>query len=177
MALCDGMGSGKRAAIDSTMSVKVLERVLKSGFDCDMAINSLNAALILNSDEERFASVDLSIIDLFTGHCRILKSGAPPTFVKQGGRVEKLSAKSLPVGILENTAPEYLEADLSKGDMVVMVSDGVIGTEDEAFILEILKNYTGFNMTALSDLILNQAQKRFNNCCPDDMTVISLIMQ
>jgi stage II sporulation protein E len=177
MALCDGMGSGKRAAIDSTMSVKVLERVLKSGFDCDMAINSLNAALILNSDEERFASVDLSIIDMFTGHCRILKSGAPPTFVKLGGRVEKLSAKSLPVGILENTAPEYLEADLSKGDMVVMVSDGVIGTEDEAFILEILKNYTGFNMTALSDLILNQAKKRFNNCCPDDMTVISLIMQ
>lgn len=177
MALCDAMGSGKRAAIDSNMSIKVLERVLKSGFDCDMAINSLNAALILNSDEERLTSVDLSLIDLFTGHCRILKSGSPPTFVKMGARVEKLSAKSLPVGILENIATEELEVTLSKGDMVVMVSDGIIGTEDDTFILEIMKNYAGFDMTALSDLILSQAKKRFKGCCPDDMTVISLIMQ
>ena len=177
LSLCDAMGSGKRAALDSTMAVKVLERVLKSGFDCDMAINSLNAALILNSDEERLSSVDLSIIDLTSGRCQMVKAGASPTFVKAGTKVEKYAAKSLPVGILENARPEYMETTLSKGDLVVMVSDGIIGAQDETFLLEILKNHTGYDMTALANLILTQAKNRFHGACPDDMTVIALVMQ
>lgn len=177
MALCDAMGSGKRAAIDSSLSVKVLERVLKSGFDCEMALTSLNTALLLNSDEERFAGVDLALIDLFTGHCRMLKSGAPPTYIRQNGKVERFMAKSLPVGILENASPEYLETTLVKGDLVVMVSDGIIGSEEDGFLLEILKNHAGQDMAALCEKIISEAKKRFNNSCPDDMTVISLIMQ
>ena len=63
MALSDGMGSGEKAKKSSSTVIKMLERLLTTGFDKNVSIGLINSAVKLNSDEETYATIDLSVID------------------------------------------------------------------------------------------------------------------
>lgn len=81
VALSDGMGTGPEARKSSQIAVKMLERLLMSGFDKDTSIDLINTT-IMNTDEEIFATLDIAIIDLYNGKVEFIKNGACPTYVK-----------------------------------------------------------------------------------------------
>lgn len=126
VALSDGMGSGETAFRESTMVVEMLEELLEAGFPVKTAIQMMNTALVIGRDEVHFSTIDVSLFDLYSGKCEILKAGASVTFIKRREQVEVVSSVSLPIGVLQDIEIDVVEKVLHAGDFVIMVTDGVM---------------------------------------------------
>ena len=145
----DGMGSGSEAAITAGVSTEILRRLLEAGVEPKQALEMLNRFLsrARNGDgAESSSTVDLLCLDKLTGRAVFLKSGAAPTYIKRGTNIFKLNGASLPIGILLSVDVGQIEVEARDGDMIVQVSDGVTGEEDECLWL---LNY--LNSTAVTD--------------------------
>ena len=123
MALSDGMGSGPRAKKSSSTVIKMLKRLLTTGFDKDVSISLINSSVNLNSNEETYATIDICVFDLVTGNIEFIKNGACPTFIKSNNKVEIVKAISLPAGIVDNIDLVVYDKDLRGGEIVIMCSD------------------------------------------------------
>ncbi len=81
MLLCDGMGTGKPAAVDGQMAAKLTAQLLQAGFAAESAARLVNVALGLkNAGQESGATLDLLTLDLYTGRAGLFKAGRPPAF-------------------------------------------------------------------------------------------------
>lgn len=76
-------------------------------------------------EDERFSTVDLADVDLWTGNVYSEKLGACASWVVRGSHMKKVEGASLPLGILEEAAATSTQYRLHSGDILVMVSDGV----------------------------------------------------
>lgn len=133
--LSDGMGSGRRAAQLSGICTVFLQKMLTTGGDTGVILRMLNDFLAAGAVGEVSATVDLLEIDLFTGEGTFWKSGAAPSFVYREGNLLRLSSRTAPVGILSETDVQKTAFRLYSGDVVVMLSDGVVdGHEDGEFL-------------------------------------------
>ncbi len=61
VALSDGMGNGERAKMESSTALTILQQLLQSGMDEELAIKSVNSVLLLRSTEEMFATIDVAL--------------------------------------------------------------------------------------------------------------------
>ena len=138
MMLSDGMGSGKEAALTSGMAVGILERLIRSGADLESALRMLNQ-MIRSTERECSATVDIAEFDLLTGEARFIKSGAAPSFVLRNGSIFRLQSKTVPIGIMRALDAESISFTLEPGDSVVMMSDGVAHSyEDAPWLLDLM---------------------------------------
>ncbi|MBR4979269.1 MAG: SpoIIE family protein phosphatase, partial [Clostridia bacterium] len=79
--ICDGMGSGREAALSSRLCSVFLERMIDTRAEKSIVLELLNNALISQNDEnESFSTVDFFEADLLTGKCSFIKAGAAPTY-------------------------------------------------------------------------------------------------
>ncbi len=73
--ISDGMGSGPQAGRESEAAVELIEKFTSAGFSKITAINTVNSIMTLRfSEEEKFSTIDLSSIDLYTGEIDFLES-------------------------------------------------------------------------------------------------------
>ena len=126
MILCDGMGTGRPAAVDGNLAAELTARLLKAGFTAELAARLVNVALALKSEDESGATLDLISVDLYTGTARLFKAGAAPGFLVHGGRVRAVGDASLPIGILGGVNGQSQVTHLAAGDYAVLVSDGLL---------------------------------------------------
>ena len=172
MILSDGMGSGSRAAVDSSMASSLTSQLIQAGFDYDTALNIVNSSLLVKSGEETLATLDITTFDLFTGKTEFLKAGAAPTFIKRAGHIGRIEAKSMPVGILRGAEFEHHSLTLNAGDLVVMVSDGFTATGNDWVLSEIELFSEKLGPQALAKQIANEAKRRRIDGHEDDITVL-----
>ena len=177
LAISDGMGSGQTAKKSSSTVIKMLEKLLKTGFDNEISIGLINSAVNLNSNEETYATIDISIIDLNKGNIEFVKNGACPTFIKSGNKVEVVKAVSFPAGILDKIDMVVYDKDLKENDIIIMCSDGIIESNTEyknkeIWLKELLENITTNDVQKISDIILQEAIDNGYGMAKDDMTVI-----
>ncbi len=169
--LCDGMGSGDAAMLESRLTARLFSEFLKAGFEKGTALNMINSALALKADQESFSTVDLLEIDLETGVCEFMKIGSAESFLKTKSNIEVISSKALPVGILENIEVTAERFQLLPGDVILMVSDGVgeagAGVLKNDWIKKLLL-MENRNDEELSKLILVGAKTKMKFA--DDMT-------
>ena len=182
LILSDGMGSGKLAAAESAMTVKFLERLLAAEFDVDTAVRTVNSMLMLRTPDESFATVDMAIIDTYTGEAEFLKIGSAPSFIKRVREVRTVQSATLPIGILHQIEIEPIRLTLTQGDIVVMVSDGVAdavtrGVEKEWWIANFLRRLHSSEPQVIADRILKEAQDLAGATRRDDMTVLVMRLQ
>ncbi|MEG0771630.1 MAG: SpoIIE family protein phosphatase, partial [Clostridia bacterium] len=170
IALSDGMGTGKMASADSTLTVSFLEQLLKDGFPKDAALKLVNSALILKSKDEECATIDIAAINLVNGKTDFLKAGAAPSFVKHKNTVYKLGCSSLPVGIVNKIDFEKNSCDLKGGDILLMVSDGITAVGEKK-IAEILTDFKSDDLNALVTTIIMQTIALSSS--PDDLTALA----
>ncbi len=177
LALSDGMGSGHSAAVQSKATVDMLESFLESGIDKDMAINLINSVLVLGSEEDITCTIDMSIVDLFSGEVEFVKIGAAPTYIRRESKVDIIRSVSLPAGILPGIDAELARRNVRSGDMIIMVTDGIVDSmaDEEAGDRRLLKHIQlieSLNPQEVADSILTEASK----CCADkpcdDLTVL-----
>lgn len=175
LAIADGMGSGKEARESSKFAIKMIKKLLSSGFEKEESLGLINSSLELNTSNETYTSLDLSILDLYTGQAEIIKSGACNTYIKNKKNIRKVSLESLPVGITERAELQSKTITVEEGDILLMCSDGVLDSKNEIkkdWIEEFLRNVSTNNVQKLADFILAEAIDNSYGIAKDDMTVI-----
>lgn len=123
--ICDGMGTGAKAAVSSGLAVALLEKLLKAGFGIEAAVNTVNTSLISKSGDECSVTLDLLAFDLYTGRAELYKCGAQSSVVKRKGKISDVSCASLPLGILSEIDIAQSVSSLGMGDVALICSDGV----------------------------------------------------
>ncbi len=174
LALSDGMGSGPNAKRNSQIAIKMLKRLLMSGFDKEVSLQLINSTIFLNTTQEMYATLDISILDLYTGNMEIVKNGAVPTYIKNQSKIQKIDSQSLPAGIVENMELVVHDIDLKAGDIIVMCTDGIVDAkkDDPQWIEELLQQIQTDNVQKIADLILTEAMDYNYGLPKDDMTVM-----
>ena len=177
LALSDGMGSGPEARKSSKIAIKMLERLLTSGFEKDTSIKLINSTLSANTEEDMYATLDIQILDLYSGNIEFIKNGACPTYIKRDKEVQILKSESLPTGILEDIDLEVYDKDLEDGDIIVMCSDGILDSNTEylnkeLWVKYLLEDIQTDDVQKIADIIVNEARDNDYGSEKDDMTVI-----
>lgn len=176
LTLSDGMGSGKLACDESESVVELLEQLIDAGFKEDSAIKLINSILVSRSESSMFSTVDMSIINLYTGICEFIKIGASTTYIKRDNWVESISSTTLPVGMFQKVDYDAITKKMYDGDFIIMVTDGVldcITVEDkEKEMEEIIMSIKSKNPQEVANQILAKAIQYNENKAIDDMTVL-----
>ncbi len=173
--ISDGMGSGTDASLTSDICALFLEKMLSAGNRVELSVRMLNSLIRQKNSgtgDECSATVDLMELDLMSGQAVFAKNGASPTYVVRGGKVYKLRSRTLPIGILKDSDPQLLRFRMHPGDVVVMVSDGVTGGNDECpWLIDLLSDPLPESMDHLRLKILRHA---LASGSPDDLSAIAV---
>ncbi|MGE5508106.1 MAG: stage II sporulation protein E [Chitinophagales bacterium] len=179
VVLSDGMGIGPEAALESNAAIDVLTQLMKAGFEREFAVRTVNSILLLRSPAESFATVDMMLFDLYSGEAEFVKIGACPTYIRRDGEVHTVEAASLPAGILSAIDVEVSRRVLRPGDLVVMVTDGLLGgdalranREGSDWVASALSRMTETDPAAVAQQLLAQARASRGEPAEDDMTVL-----
>lgn len=176
LIISDGMGSGGRAAVDGAMAAGITARLLRAGLEPDTVLKMVNTALLAKSGDESLTTLDVLQTDLFTGAIRVLKAGAAASLLKSGGRISRIEAPSLPIGILRETGFAVHTDTLTDGDVLMLMSDGVLD-KGLTWIEEYLRDAGDKSAQELADSVLEEALRRGNaEGHADDMTVAVLCL-
>ncbi|WP_157833471.1 stage II sporulation protein E [Desulfotruncus alcoholivorax] len=177
--MSDGMGSGPGAAAESRATLALLQQLLKSGFNQDLAVRILNSVMMCRLPEDNFTTADLLIVDLYTKNAEVIKIGASPSFFVHRSQVEVIKANSLPVGVVDDINVFSVTMNIAAGDMLVMVTDGVADvrpgeSEKDDWISAVLGEIIELPPQEVAELILRLAisSAGAGNRAADDMTVL-----
>lgn len=171
--ISDGMGTGSRAAIDSTMTASIAEKLISGGFSVSGAIKAVNSAMIMKSTDESIASVDCVCINTYTGIAHFYKSGAAISFIRSGNEIYVVRLESLPVGIIRNISPATESVALESADIILLVSDGVTAN-DCGWINDELLSWSTNSMEDLASHIASLALLRSDKLTRDDITAVAI---
>lgn len=181
--LSDGMGCGRQASGDSQESIALLKQLLLAGFAAETAVKTVNSLLLLRSERERFATVDVLVINKYTGEADFIKIGAPPAFIKRQSEVLVVRDDSLPLGIVEQVAARPIRVSLENGDFVVLMSDGILdipeerlpsGHTKESWVRSQIRLFSGKSPQSLAEHLAMMAMRLSGRTLHDDMTVVAV---
>lgn len=158
--ICDGMGSGNGAALTSALATLFLTRLLQAGGKADSSLRMLNGFMAARGRREAESSttVDLLRIDRVSGAAALYKCGASPTYLLRRGEVTRFSSHTAPLGILESLDAERLSFEVMPGDVLVQISDGFTGGEEEClWLADMLRTKWEGDAEAFARMALNRA--------------------
>jgi stage II sporulation protein E len=171
------MGSGPEAGEESEATVDLVEKLMEAGFNEEVTINTVNSIMGMRfAEDEKYATLDLSKINLYNGDSVFVKIGAAPTFIKRGHDVKAINSKNLPFGLVDEVDVEIIKEVLKPGDILVSVSDGILDIDtlnlgEVTWLEEYLKGINA-DSRELSERILEKAKSLSEGTIKDDMTVI-----
>ena len=170
-----GMGSGRAANEDSERVIELAEQLLQAGFSPRAALKLVNTVLLLTGKQERPATLDLCMVDLYSGVLEAMKLGAVATFIIGRDAVDTLESDHVPAGILNPVEPVLLSRKLWEDEKIVMVSDGVLdampGEEKEEAFKDFLAGLPEAGPQELAEMIMTYALA-LDQRPKDDMTVL-----
>ena len=174
--LSDGMGSGQRPSALSGLCASFFEKTLSAGITKNHAVKLFHT-LLRTGTPECSTTLDLLELDLLSGDAVFLKAGAAPSFVARDGQLYRIRCKTIPMGLTKQPDTEKIRFHLEEGDLVVLLSDGVCQTpEDAPWLQNLLSGEVAEgDLSALCAKILSAAAE--NTQVGDDMTVAVMRVQ
>ena len=173
VVLSDGMGRGKRAALDSALVCTLTSRLVRAGFSLDCAVRAVNTALMTRSAEETLATLDILRIDLSDGQTWFFKAGAAASVVRTMERTAMVERSSLPLGILKEAELAQAETRLCAGDRVLLMSDGA-GVLPPQYFKELFGRMKKKSVRELAETAADEAMKYSPTGRHDDITVVAV---
>lgn len=166
--ISDGMGTGDVAAASACVCISFLEKMLRAGAGKSLSLRMLNN-IIRSKDKECSTTLDLLEMDLIYGKATFLKCGASPSYIKRGEDITVIKSCSSPIGILRSTDAQKTDISICDGDIIVLVSDGVTGTDDGEWLVSALSSDLPDDLHAAANELVVMAARQ--NLCRDDTTV------
>ncbi|MDF2503452.1 stage II sporulation protein E [Clostridium sp.] len=176
--ISDGMGSGAKAGHESKAAIDLIEKFTMSGLSKITAINSVNSIMTLKfSEDEKFSTIDLCSVDLYSGNVEFMKVGGVASFIKRKDRVEVINSKTLPIGILDKVDIDRKDKNVKNGDIIVMISDGITDYDNEnagkiEWIIDYLRECSSNNPKEIAEDIVKKSVELAGGKAKDDMTAI-----
>jgi stage II sporulation protein E len=94
-AVSDGMGSGREANRLSETAIGLFEQLLDCGLSIRLSLSLVNT-MIEVTNPEKYATMDISSIDLYTGETEFYKMGAMPSLIINGRNLDYIQINNLP---------------------------------------------------------------------------------
>lgn len=177
ICLSDGMGTGPAAGRESDMVVDLMEKFMSAGFPTETAVRLMNSAMVLKGEDDAYSTLDFASIDLYTGELEMTKIGAAASFIRHGAEVSFLPGGTLPTGAPLEEGEGCRKAKLVSGDILVMVTDGVLEylhvKNPEEKISEMISMIETDNPEVLAKKLLEHVLLFNGGHAMDDMTVIA----
>jgi len=123
IVLADGLGSGVKANILSTLTTKIAGTMLQKGSSIEETINTVMDTLPV-CHLRKIAYSTLAVIDINQyREASIIQYDNPPIFYKRNGEMIDLPYKTVKFG---DKIVKFSKVELKLGDTLTLVSDGVI---------------------------------------------------
>lgn len=180
VALSDGMGSGRKAAEESNLTVQTMYRLLTAGFQPELALRIMNSILLYGAGDEIYSTLDLALIDLYTGNLQLYKTGASLTLLRRGDQVEVVKIPALPMGIVGDIPVPSVDYRLKPGDQILLLSDGVADAgrhQGIQWLTEAIASLTSSDPQTVADLLIQRAMAQAGTKEKDDMTAVVIVVQ
>jgi serine phosphatase RsbU (regulator of sigma subunit) len=138
--VADVSGKGISAALLSSSLQGAVQMQFRSGLAPEAALAAVNAYLCERSEEGRFATLFLFVLDR-RGAGRFVNAGHNPSYLyrAKGGEVEELATGDMILGAFESATYASRPLEMRQGDLLVVYSDGLTeaaSTDGRAFTEE-----------------------------------------
>ena len=179
IVLADGLGSGVKASILSTLTAKMISTMLAANLSVEECIKTIAKVLPVCS-ERKVAYSTFTIIRITDNkQAEIIQFDNPNIILLRDG-------KNLELPLIQNVVDgkkiSYSKTELKENDTFVAVSDGVIyagPTENMNYdwqrkdVIEFMETFAqvGFTAKTLTTVLLDECLKLYNNKPADDTTV------
>jgi phosphoserine phosphatase RsbU/P len=182
--VADVSGKGVPAALLASMVQGMFHAQMSFGASRGLslleAVQALNASVCTRTPAEKYVTLAVlryTCMGAAPARIELINGGhVAPMIVRADGRVEEIADGDLPVGLLDFAQFHIIEANLSVGDRIVLVTDGLTEAEDEEGIQ--------FGATRLHEHIRSRdpvasvfsAVERFSqsSSLQDDQTMLSI---
>lgn len=177
LCLSDGMGTGKRAGLESKMVVEFLEQLLENGFSVMGAVSMINHILLNWRCRQTPTTLDICVLDLYSGICQFVKMGAAAGYLKRGKSVSAVRGQTVPLGMISWDSMEQgkvPEEQLQSGDMLIMMTDGAAekaGLAADEILKELIAECTMRNAEEMAGWLMDQLLL-LDDAIRDDMTIL-----
>lgn len=170
--ISDGMGTGESAREASSLVSGIITTLVTGGVAPSHVLRLINS-IIRARGSETSATVDIFELDAMCGEACFIKCGAAVSYVKRDSSIFRIRSRTAPIGLLTSPDAERVGVEIREGDIIVMLSDGVNPTADDApWLLDLLSRSDGGDLKALADSIIETAKHRIT--ARDDMTAVVL---
>ncbi|MBV8199737.1 MAG: SpoIIE family protein phosphatase, partial [Acidobacteria bacterium] len=122
--IADVSGHGLSTGLRMAMLKAALLILIEETRQPEEILRRLDAVVRSNAEGRCFVTATLATFDLAEGRLALTNAGHPPTYLVRGGRVQEILLPSSPLGGLGQSYARR-ELTLSRGDVVVWLSDGV----------------------------------------------------
>lgn len=173
--LSDGMGSGRKAYLESQMTLDLLEQLLETGFELEAATDFINHVLLFSRKDQHPTTLDICLLDLYTGEASLIKMGAPKSFLKRKNETQIIGNFQIPLGMIYERTYKACPMQFEDGDSYVMVTDGVLDQMNyrngEEYFAGLIKKYSRINAKESALWLMNQVLSEDEDA-KDDMTIL-----
>lgn len=183
LVMADGLGSGVKANILATLTVKIAMTMLRSGESLEETIDTImNTLPVCSVRKVAYSTFCMIHIDE-TGFCRLIEYHNPPVFYSRKGEICPYESKTEIYGDKE---VRISELQLEPGDYLTIVSDGAIhagvghmlnhGWEWE-HIADYLNRQQPKSAEQVSKNLIETCNKLYEDHPGDDTTVATIMVK
>ena len=173
LLISDGMGSGPKAKKESEWTVGAVKAVLNSGYGKDFAAGLVRYRMMMDREEELYATMDLCLVDGGRRVADFVKLGAGDSYLCTPGRGIRVIAggggRSAPL------SPDASREEIARGDIIILASDGIGETADgmavEEWLGPLLAETGDEGPKVIGDRILREAIAAGGGKVKDDITI------
>ncbi|MFN4157046.1 MAG: PP2C family protein-serine/threonine phosphatase [Gemmobacter sp.] len=151
----------------------------------EMVAWRFNRMMIDEFQVDQYFTLAYAEVDLDSGRVQLVQAGHPhPAILRAAGGVEYLGSGGLPVGLIPGASYTRIEARLSAGDRLFLMSDGVTecpgppGDFGEEGLARFLTDNAALDNSALLEsLVWTLSRHRGSDEFPDDVSGVLLLYQ
>jgi serine phosphatase RsbU (regulator of sigma subunit) len=182
----DVCGTGAEAAAVTGLARHTLRALVCAGFPVPAALERLNTAILDEGARGRFLTLTCGVLQLRRGevHLSLVNAGHPPPFlVKGSGDVRELGRPQALLGAIDTVAYAAEDHVLSRGDLIVALTDGVLERRDgdhmlgEGVLAEELPLMAQLPAQAVVDRIRRLVLEFSATPQQDDMAIMAIRVQ
>jgi len=134
----DVCGTGAEAAAVTGLARHTIRALVCAGFPVPATLERLNTAILDEGTRGRFLTLTCGVVELKRGevHLSLVNAGHPPPFlVNVTGDVRELGRPQALLGAIDTVAYVAEDHVLSRGDLLVALTDGVLERRDADHML------------------------------------------
>ncbi len=132
LTVADVSGKGLPAAMMSMTLQGAFSALAAADTDLEELFRRVNAFLCERTPPEMYATLFYGVLDPAGGFRFVNAGHVPPLHVHATGEVDSLSAPSFPLGMFPNAVYDVVSVTLAPGDQILVFSDGLTETQNEA---------------------------------------------